>query len=106
MKMAKKSIRIKGVDVTDVGSIDLDVEDVRLGDGTRLTEAGAHELAEQVLRTSSRGRPSLTAPGERSPQLRLTVPEQLRDGLRARAGAEHRSVSELAREAIERYLAS
>ena len=104
--MAKKTIRIKGVDVTDGGSIDLDVEDVRLADGTRLTEAGAHELAEQVVRTSSRGRPSLTAPGARSPQLRLTVPEQLRDGLRARADAEHRSVSELAREAIERYLAS
>ena len=104
--MTKKTTRIKGVDVTDGGSIDVDVEDVRLPDGTRLAEAGAHELAEQVLRTSSRGRPSLTAPGERSPQLRLTVPEQLRDGLRARADAEHRSVSELAREAIERYLAS
>lgn len=106
MKMAKKTIRINDVEVTDGGSIDLDVEDVRMADGTRLTEAGARELAEQVLRTSSRGRPSLTAPGERSPQLRLTVPEQLRDGLRARADAEHRSVSELAREAIERYLAS
>jgi len=63
-----------------------------------------HELAEQVLRTSGRGRPSLTAPGERSPQLRLSVPQQLRDGLRARADAEHRSVPELAREAIDRYL--
>ena len=104
--MAKKTIGIKGVDVTDAGSIDVDVEDVRLADGIRLTEAGAHELVEQVLRTSPRGRPSLTAPGRRSPQLRLTVPEQLRDGLRVRADAEHRSVSELAREAIERYLAS
>ena len=56
--MAKKQIRIKGVDVAD-GGIDLDAEDVRLADGTRLTEAGARELAEQVLRTS--GRPSLTA---------------------------------------------
>ena len=104
--MAKKTIRIKDVDVDDGGDIDLDVEDVRLANGTRLTERGAHELAEQVLRASGRGRPSLTAPGERSPQLRLTVPEQLRDGLRVRADAEHRSVSELAREAIERYLAS
>ncbi|MEJ7704444.1 MAG: hypothetical protein WKF47_12570 [Geodermatophilaceae bacterium] len=106
MKMANKTIRIKDVDVTDGGSIDLDVENVRLANGTRLTEAAARELAELVLRTSSRGRPSLTAPGQRSPQLRLTVPERLRDGLRARADAEHRSVSELAREAIERYLAS
>lgn len=60
----------------------------------------------QLLRTSSRGRPSLTAPGERSPQLRLTVPQRLRDSFGARADAEHRTVSELARDAIERYLAS
>jgi len=106
MKMVKKTIRIKDVAIPDGGSIDLDVEDVQLADGSRLTEANAHELAEQVLQISGRGRPSLTAPGERSPQLRLSVPGQLRDGLRARADAEHRSVSELAREAIERYLAS
>jgi CopG-like RHH_1 or ribbon-helix-helix domain, RHH_5 len=106
MTMAKKTIRIKGAEVTEGGSIDLDVEDVRLADGARLTEARAQELAQQVLRAAGRGRPSLTAPGERSPQLRLSVPEQLREGLRARADAEHRSVSELAREAIERYLAS
>ncbi len=104
--MAKNTIRIKDADVADGGGVDLDVEDVRLADGTRLTEARANELAEQVLWTAGRGRPSLTAPGERSPQLRLTVPEQLRESLRARADAEHRSVSELAREAIERYLAS
>ncbi len=104
--MAKKAIRITDVDVADGGSINLDVEDVRLADGSRLNEAGAQEFAEQVLRSSGRGRPSLTAPGERWPQLRLSVPEQLRDGLRARADAEHRSVPELVREAIERYLAS
>lgn len=63
-------------------------------------------MVKNVLRAVGRGRPSLTAPGERSPQLRLSVPERLCDGLRARAEAEHRSVSELAREAIERYLAS
>lgn len=104
--MAEKTIRIKGVDVVDAGTINLDGEDIRAADGTRLTEAAAEELAEQVLRSAGRGRPSLTAPGHRSPQLRLTVPEPLRDGLRARADAEHRSVSELAREALERYLAS
>ena len=104
--MTKKTIRINDVKVTDGGSIDLDVEDVRLADGSRLTESVAQEFADQVVRASGRGRPSLTAPGERSPQLRLSVPEQLRDSLRARADAEHRSVSELAREAIERYLAS
>ena len=104
--MAKKTIRINDVEVADGGRTDLDVEDVRLADGSRLTEAGAGDLTERVLRASGRGRPSLTGLGERSPQLRLSVPEQLRNRLRARAGAEHRSISELAREAIERYLAS
>jgi hypothetical protein len=104
--MVKKTIRIKGRDIIDAGNIDLDAEDVRLADGSRLTEARAKALAEEVLHATSRGRPSLTAPGERSPQLRLSVPAQLRDGLKARADAEHRSVSEVAREALERYLAS
>lgn len=104
--MADKTIRISGADVIDGGSIDLDAEDVRSADGTRLTEAGAQDLAQQALRAAGRGRPSLSGPGERSPQLRLTVPDQLRADLRARADVEHRSVSELAREAIERYLAS
>lgn len=104
--MTKKTVRIDDSVVTDGGSIDLDAEDIRLSDGTRLTEAEAQQLAEHVLITANRGRPSLTAPGERSPQLRLSVPQQLRDDLRARADAEHRSVSELAREAIEHYLAS
>lgn len=104
--MDKRTTRIKGADIVDAGSIDLDTEDVRLADGSRLTEAGAQELAQEVLRAGTRGRPSLTAPGERSPQLRLSVPEQMRDVLKPRADAEHRSVSDLARAALERYLAS
>lgn len=104
--MVKKPIRVKGADVADGGSIDLDKVDVRLADGSHLTEARAEELAREVLHAAGRGRPSLTGPGRRSPQLRLSVPERLRDGLKARASAEQRSVSELAREALERYLAS
>lgn len=94
------------LDLVDGGDVDLDVEDVRLADGTRLTEAKAAELAEEVLRRAGRGRPSLTGPGERSPQLRLSVPAELRERLKARADREHRSVSGLAREALERFLAS
>jgi hypothetical protein len=101
-----KTVRVDDADVVDGGSIDLDAEDVRLADGARLTEARAEELAEEVLRATGRGRPSLSAPGHRSPQLRLAVPERVRDQLKARADAEHRSVSELAREALDRYLAS
>lgn len=53
--------------VTDRGSVDLDQEDYRLADGTRLTEAKAEELAAEVLARAGRGRPSLTEPGARSP---------------------------------------
>ena len=103
--MAQK-IRISGKEYVDGGDIALDSEDVRLADGTRLTEARAEELADEVLRSVGRGRPSLTAPGERSPQLRLSVPAELHRRLKTRAASEHRSVSGLAREALERYLAS
>lgn len=103
--MAKKS-RTRESTYVDGGDIDLDKEQIRLSDGTRLTEAKAAELAEEVLAKIGRGRPSLTAPGERSPQLRVTVPAELREQLQARADLEHRSLSGLAREALERYLAS
>ena len=102
--MARGKVRIMNAEVVDGGTIDLDQEDVRLADGTRLTEDRADEFAEEVLRGV--GRPSLSAPGRRSPQLRLAIPEQTRDQLKARAAAEHRSVSEIAREALDRYLAS
>jgi len=94
------------VEVVDGGDIDLDAEDVRLPDGTRLTEAGAQALAQEILHATGRGRPSLTAPGEHSPQLRLSVPADLHHRLKARAATEHRSMSRVAREALERYLAS
>lgn len=55
--------------------------------------------------TPSRGRPSLAGEGE-SPQVRFRVPTDLRDRAAKRARAEGRSVSELARDALERYLAS
>jgi plasmid stability protein len=104
--MTRKTVRIEHTEARDGGSIDLDREDVRLADGTRLTEARAEELAQEVLRTVGRGRPSLSAPGRRSPQLRLAIPEQVRAELQARAAAEHRSISDIAREALDRYLAS
>lgn len=101
-----KSRRSQTPEPVDGGSIDLDAEDVRLADGTRLTEAKAQALAEEALQRIGRGRPSLTAPGRRSPQLRLSVPAELRSRLEARAKREHRSVSVLVREALERFLAS
>ena len=81
---------------TDRGAINLDETDIRLPDGSRLTEPRAQE----------RGRPSLSKPGARSPQLRLSVPTDLRSRLDKRAEAEQRSVSTVVRDALEHYLAS
>lgn len=101
-----RSVRIKGELVADGGFVDLDQEDYRLADGTRLTEAKVEELAAEIL-APSRPRASVAdPPGVHSPQLRLSVPTELRDRLRQRAEAEHRSVSNLVRDALEHYLAS
>ncbi|MHB8221077.1 MAG: ribbon-helix-helix domain-containing protein [Acidimicrobiales bacterium] len=101
-----ESVRIHDKQVTDRGAIDLDEQDVRLADGTRLTEAKAEELAGEILDRAGRGRPSLSRSGSRSPQLRLSVPDELRSRLLERAEEEHRSVSNLVRDALEHYLAS
>lgn len=55
--------------------------------------------------TPARGRPSLAGQGE-SPQVRFRLPTDLRERATQRARAEGKSVSQLAREALERYLAS
>jgi predicted transcriptional regulator len=100
------TIRIHGKEYREGGTIDLDTVDVRLPDGTRLTEARAQELAEEIHQRAQAGRPSLTEPGVQSPQLRFAVPAELKERLRERAETEHRTPSALAREALERYLAS
>jgi predicted HicB family RNase H-like nuclease len=83
--------------------IDLDTDDVRLKDGTRLTSTRAEQIAEDVLRR--RGRPSLAGDAETSPRVSFRIPEQLRRTADERARREGRTVSELAREALEHYLA-
>ncbi|MDQ2707447.1 MAG: ribbon-helix-helix protein, CopG family [Actinomycetota bacterium] len=84
--------------------INLDEEIVLDGDGTRITEARAQEIAEETLAKVRRGRPSLSEPGETSPRLSLRIPEQLQTRIEQRAEQEGRPVSEIAREALERYL--
>ncbi len=91
--------------------IDLDVEVVRNEVvrnkvGERITEARAKEIAAAALRKAGVGRPSLTAPGRRSPEVKARVPVELRDRLHAAAEQRGVSASELVREALDRYLAS
>lgn len=84
--------------------VDLGEEDVRLEDGTRLTPEIAEEMAEDALRQVRAGRPSLTGRGGRSPQVSFRVPASLRDAAERQARREGKSVSQLAREVLERYL--
>jgi hypothetical protein len=83
--------------------VDLDKEDVRLADGTRLTTEAAAGIVEDARRAA--GRPSLTGPGKHSPQVSARVPAELRDAAERQARREGKSVSQLIRELLERYLA-
>jgi hypothetical protein len=84
--------------------IDLDAEEIYEPDGTRLTEERAEQLAADTLQTV-RGRPSLTGAGQHSPRVSFRLPAAERELAERIARQEGKTVSELAREALERYLA-
>lgn len=94
-----------------VEDVDLDREDVRLKDGRRLTPELAEQLARAGVAEARRrnlipGRKSLSGDGSHSPRVQFRVPDTLRAAAEARAAAEGVSLSVLAREALEHYLAS
>jgi hypothetical protein len=82
--------------------LDLTVVDVKLPDGTRLTDDVAEAIIEDVRRRT--GRPSLTGRPVVSPRVsfRLT-PEALHQAA-ALATEEGKTISQLAREALEARL--
>src|SRR4051794_24456802 len=84
--------------------VDLDEEDVRLADGTRLTPQAADEIVERARRVA--GRPSLSGEAQHSPQIAFRVPRTLRDKAAEIAAKEGKTVSELAREALEDRIAA
>lgn len=86
--------------------IDLDVEVVLDKKGRRITEARAREIADDALAKAGVGRPSLTAPGRRSPEIKARVPEDLKERLDIVAAERGTSTSEIIREALTEYLAS
>lgn len=85
--------------------VDLDEEVVLDKAGRRITEARAEQIAEETLREVRRGRPSLSGDPENSPRVSFRIPEQLRVRIQQQAEREGRPVSEIARAALERYLA-
>jgi predicted HicB family RNase H-like nuclease len=89
---------------TPIGpDVDLDREDVRLADGTRLTEQNVEEFVADVRRRG--GRPSLTGEAATSPRIVFRVTPGVRDRAAQIAAREGKTVSQLAREALEARVA-
>ncbi len=84
--------------------VDLDAEDVRLADGTRLTEQRAVEIVDEVRHRG--GRPSLTGEAAASPRIAFRVTPGVRDRAAQVAAREGKTVSQLAREALEARVAT
>jgi hypothetical protein len=81
-------------------------------DGTPLTPEVIEHLADEaeegydLARARRVGRPSLSGDDEHSPHVSFRAPASLRRKAEERAAREGKTVSQLAREAFEKYLAS
>lgn len=85
--------------------INLETEVILDSQGRRIDDAYADRLVAEVLAArSGPGRPSLSGPGEVSPTVQFRVTPALRAKLEFRARAEGKRVSDVAREALERYI--
>jgi predicted HicB family RNase H-like nuclease len=82
--------------------VDLDVEVVLDGQGRRITQERAGELAEDAIGRVRAGRPSLSGARKASPQIAFRVPDELQARAEAKAKARGMTVSQFAREALER----
>ncbi|GAA1398444.1 hypothetical protein ACFQZ4_52575 [Catellatospora coxensis] len=105
--MSQKKVEVRlpdgSVRAADLGpDVDLDIEDVRDSRGERVTE----EYVEAAIKSARRGRPSIAGEEGDSPRVQFRVPTRLLDRARARAAAEGKTVSQLAREAFEEKLAA
>ena len=90
---------------TPIGpDIDLDRNDIRLADGTRLTPETASQIVERAR--CAPGRPSLSGNSAASPQIAFRVTPAVRDKAAAIAAREHKTISQLAREALEERIAA
>ena len=100
----KRTYKIAGKEYTQGPDIDLDKEIVLDSRGQRITGARAQEWAEYAMEYVRRGRPSLTGASKHSPQISFRVPEELARRAGERAEKLGKTVSQISREALERYL--
>jgi hypothetical protein len=85
--------------------VDLDREVVQDSRGRRITSEYVESAAADALNKVGRGRPSLAGnTGTDSPQVTFRLPAKLKAKAERRAQAEGKKVSQVAREALERYL--
>jgi hypothetical protein len=85
--------------------IDLDEEQIRLPDGSRLSEETAEQLAERVLQQRRAGRPSLTGGSKHTPALTVRVRPGVRSALEQIAHKQGRRLADVSREALDEYVA-
>jgi hypothetical protein len=83
--------------------VDLNVEEVHLANGGRLTEDVAEEMAERAL-ARHRGRPSVTGGSARTPSLTVRVPPETRTALEELARAQGKRLADVSREALDEYV--
>ncbi len=90
---------------TPIGAdVDLDRESIRLANGTRLTEDVVSSIVDQARRAA--GRPSLSGRAAASPQIAFRVAPDVRRRAAELAAREGKTLSQLAREALEDRVAT
>jgi len=88
---------------TKIGpDVDLDRADVRLADGTRLTNGVAEAINAQVRRKA--GRPPLSGAAKRSPQVSTRIRHDQMKELQSYSKSVGKSVSYILREALDQFL--
>ena len=85
--------------------VDLSKEVIRGQDGKRITNKRAESIIEEVIATAA-GRPSLTGPAVRSPEIKARVPKKLKEELEQFAIKSGQTPSALIRKALEEFLRS
>jgi hypothetical protein len=89
---------------TPIGAdVDLETEDIRLPDGSRLTEAKAAEIVER-MGARGRGRPSVSGDRERTPVMTVRVTRAARAALEQIASAQGRRLADVSRDALDEYI--
>lgn len=97
--MAKRKAPKITTDTPIGADVDLARDDVRLPDGTRLTNDVAEKIIDEVRRRA--GRPSLTGDAAVSPRVSFRLAPDVRARAAEIAEREGKTISQLAREALE-----